>query len=384
MVTTFSFPTKIIFGVGSITNLGKEAGKLGKKAILVTGSHSARNTGLLDRAVNDLKTNGLQVFVFDKVVPNPRVSTIEDGIELIRQQELDLVIGLGGGSVMDTAKSLTLANMYNRPIWKYTKGAVTVIEPESKPLPLMLASTVAASGSEQDMASVISNLETREKRVLVSSAFLSNVSIIDPELTVTVPRKPTAQGGVDIFSHLVEKYISAPSLSSITNSLYGTLLKTVVDYLPEVLNKPGDIKARTMLAWASTMACSPSMFLGGGVGSLPLHPVGFSISGKYDIAHGDAQAALLPAWIKHTFSACPDRFQFLGLNAFSNEDMAVATEKWLENIGMKLSLQGLGVNYNELDSIAKDCAQNSAPQLKANPSVIDAAAIVKIYKDSFK
>lgn len=384
MVTTFSFPVKIIFGAGSITTLGKEASKFGEKAILVTGSHSARNTGLLDRAVSDLMANKLQVLVFDKVVSNPRASTIEEGIELIRRQKIDLVIGLGGGSAMDTAKSLTLANSYNKPIWEYTKGAVTVIEPEGTALPLILASTVAASGSEQDMASVISNWETREKRVLVSSAFLSKVSIIDPELTLTVPRKATAQGGVDIFSHLVEKYISAPSVSSITDSIYGTLLKIVVDYLPEVLNKPDDIEARTMLAWASTMACSPSMYLGGGVGSLPLHPIGFSISGKYDIAHGDVQAALLPAWMKHTCSACPDRFRFLGLNGFGNEEIAVATEKWLEKIGMKHNLQSLGANYDDLESIAKDCAKNSAPQLEANPGVIDAAVITRIYKDSFK
>jgi len=383
MFTTFSLPGKVIFGEGSITTLGSEASKLGEKAILVTGLHSARNTGLLDRAVNDLTANKLQVVVFDKVISNPRVSTINEGIEIIHRQKIDLVIGLGGGSAMDTAKSLTLANSYNKPIWEYTKGAVTVIEPESTALPLILASTVAASGSEQDMASVITNWEKREKRVLVSSAFLSKVSIIDPELTVTVPRKATAQGGVDIFSHLVEKYISAPRVSSITDNIYGTLLKIVVDYLPEILNKPDDIEARTMVAWASTMACSPSMYLGGGVGSLPLHPIGFSISGKYDIAHGDAQAALLPAWMKHTYSACPDRFQFLGLSAFGNEEITAATEKWLKQIGMKHSLQDLGANYDELELIAEDCAQNSKPQLEANPRVFDADAIMQIYKDSF-
>lgn len=383
MFTTFFLPGKVIFGVGSITTLGSEASKLGKKAMLVTGVHSARNTGLLDRAVSDLAANELEVLVFDKVISNPRASTIQEGIELIRQQKIDLIIGLGGGSAMDTAKALTLANSYSKPFWEYSKGAVTVIESEGTALPLILASTVAASGSEQDMASVITNLETREKRVLVSSAFLAKVSIIDPELTVTVPRKATAQGGVDIFSHLVEKYISAPSVSSITNGIYGTLLKIVVDYLPEVLNKPDDIEARTMLAWASTMACSPSMYLGGGVGSLPLHPIGFSISGKYDIAHGDAQAALLPAWIKYTYSACPDRFQFLGVSGFGNEDITTAMEKWLETIGMKHNLKDLGANYEELESIAKDCAKNSKPQLEANPSVFDADAITRIYKDSY-
>lgn len=383
MLTTFSWPAKVIFGIGSIGVLGAEASKLGKKVLLVTGKNSARQTGLLDKAIQDLKDNGLDVFIFDKVVSNPRVSTINEGASIIRSEGLDLVIGLGGGSVMDTAKSLTLAKTSNKPIWDYTQGAVSFVEPETSPLPLILVSTVAASGSEQDMASVISNWETREKRVLVSSAFLSKVSIIDPELTITLPRKPTAQGGVDIFSHLVEKYISAPSVSMITDSIYGALLKVVVESLPQVLNKPEDIEARNLLAWASTMACSPSMFLGGGVGSLPLHPMGFSLSGKYDIAHGDVQAALLPAWMKYTYSACPGRFRFLGLQGFGKEDIVGETENWLEKIGMNHNLKDLGADYNDLVAIAKDCAQNAIPQLKANPNVPDAAAIAKIYEDSY-
>ncbi len=383
MITTLSWPAKVIFGVGSIGVLGKEASELGKKVLLVTGVHSARQTGLLGKVVQDLKDNGLDVFVFDKIIPNPRVSTIDEGAAIIRNEGLDLVIGLGGGSVMDTAKSLTLAKNGDKPIWEYTTGAVSFTEPGTCPLPLVLASTVAASGSEQDMASVITNWETREKRVLVSPAFLSKVSIIDPELTISVPRKPTAQGGVDIFSHLVEKYISAPSVSTITDSIYGTLLEVVVESLPQILDKPDDIEARNILAWASTMACSPSMFLGGGVGSLPLHPLGFSLSGKYDIAHGDVQAALLPAWMKYTYSACPERFRFLGQQGFGNEDIVEVTESWLEKIDMKHNLQNLGANYDELEAIAEDCARNAIPQLKANPNVPDAAAIAKIYKDSY-
>ena len=383
MITTLSWPAKVIFGVGSIGVLGKEASELGKKVLLVTGVHSARQTGLLGKVVQDLKDNGLDVFVFDKIIPNPRVSTIDEGAAIIRNEGLDLVIGLGGGSVMDTAKSLTLAKNSDKPIWEYTTGAVSFAETGTSPLPLILASTVAASGSEQDMASVITNWETREKRVLVSSAFLSKVSIIDPELTITVPRKPTAQGGVDIFSHLVEKYVSAPSVSTITDSIYGTLLKVVVESLPRVLDKPDDIEARNILAWASTMACSPSMFLGGGVGSLPLHPMGFSLSGKYDMAHGDVQAALLPAWMKYTYSACPERFRFLGIQGFGEEDIVEVTENWLKKIDMKNNLQSLGANYEELEAIAEDCARNAVPQLKVNPNVPDAAAIAKIYKDSY-
>jgi alcohol dehydrogenase YqhD (iron-dependent ADH family) len=383
MITTLSFPAKIIFGVGSIANLGKEAAKLGTKTLLVTGAKSARETGLLDRAVNDLNSNGIEVHVFDRIVSNPRAQTIDEGAEIIRQKGLDLIIGLGGGSAMDSAKSLTLATATDKPIWELTTGAVTMAEPEGKPVPLMLASTVAASGSEQDMASVISNWDIRKKRVLVSSAFLSKTSIIDPELTVTVPRIPTAQGGVDIFSHLVEKYVSAPEISEITNGLYGTLLKIVVDDIPIVLQEPDNIEARTRIAWASTMACSPSMFFGGGVGSLPLHPVGFSISGKYDIAHGDAQAALLPAWIEYTRPARPERFEFLAKSGFGKSDMLSATKEWLSKIGMAHSLKSLGAESDELNGIANDCADSSLPQLQANPVGLDARSVADIYRKSF-
>ena len=136
MITTLSWPAKVIFGVGSIGVLGKEASGLGKKVLLVTGVHSARQTGLLEKVVQDLKDNRLDVFVFDKIIPNPRVSTIDEGAAIIRNEGLDLVIGLGGGSVMDTAKSLTLAKNSDKPIWEYTTGAVSFAETGTSPLPL--------------------------------------------------------------------------------------------------------------------------------------------------------------------------------------------------------------------------------------------------------
>ena len=161
MITTFHLPTKIIFGVGSLNQLGAEARELGQKAILSTGRSSMHWTGRLDRVVQDLKNNGVATLVFDKVVPNPRASTIDEGARLVRQEGIDLVIGLGGGSAMDSAKGIVLASSGTKPIWDYVSTKIEVSQPV---LPLILVPTVAATGSEDSFFASITNWETREKK----------------------------------------------------------------------------------------------------------------------------------------------------------------------------------------------------------------------------
>jgi len=303
MVTTLYLPTKIIFGSGCVAKLGAEVRGLGKRAVLVTGSHSARQTGLLDKVTRDLENNGLEVCIFDKVVSNPRASTVDEGARLVRQKGVDLIIGLGGGSAI---------------------------------LPLVLVPTVAASGSEADNAAVITNWETHEKRVLFSPAFFSKVSIVDPGLTLTAPGKLTAQGGVDIFCHVGECYITTERASPLTDGILETVIKLVVETLPRALSKLDDIDFRTKLSWASTIACSPVRYLGGGAGYLTLHGIELPLSGYYDIAHGDGLAALLPAWMRYTFPVRQERFNSLGRNVFGETDGIAAVEGWLDKVGMKL------------------------------------------------
>jgi len=378
-ITRFYLPTKIIFGSGSLTQLGVEAGKVGRRVLLVTGTTSMRRTGVLDRVSKDLKANGIKVSVFDKIEPNPRVSTVDEGSQIARQEKADLIIGLGGGSAMDAAKAIALASSDTRSIWHYIDEDATV----KKPMPsVILAPTVAASGSETNNLAVITNWEIHEKRPLRSTHFFPKVSIVDPELTLTLPEKPTAQGGVDIFCHLAEDYLTATEPSPLSDGIMETAMSMVVESLPRVLAKPKDIEARTSLSWCSTIACSQFTSLGGGAGTMTLHDIEHALSGYYDIAHGDGLAALLPAWMRYTFPLKSDRFHRLGKNAFNEADGIPATEKWLERVGMKLRLRDLGVELERLDEIA-NCAVATAPWLERHPRLLDAKTIKQLYQESY-
>lgn len=379
MITTFHLPTKIIFGTGSLVQLGAEARRIGQKAILVTGSSSMRQTGVLDRVAHDLKANGVDTVTFDKVEPNPRASTVDEGARMARDTGIDLVIGLGGGSAMDAAKGIVLASTGTEPIWHYVEAEVKIM---GRVPPLILVPTVAASGSEANSGAVITNWETHEKSVLVSPHLFPKVSIVDPELTLTLPEKPTAQGGVDIFCHLVECYLTTGRPSPLTDSIMEAAMRLVVASLPQVLNRPDDIEARTQLSWTSTIACSQFATLGGGNGSMTLHGIEHPLSGYYDIAHGDGLAALLPAWMRYTLPVRQERFYSLGSNVFGETNGLLATEKWLEEVGMKLRLRNLGIEPEHIEEMA-NCAVKTAPWLKEHPRLLDAAPTARIYHDSY-
>ena len=379
MITTFHLPTRIIFGAGSFNQLGVEAGKLGQKAMLVTGRSSMRRTGFLDRAVQDLENNGIAAVVFDKVVSNPRTATIDEGSELVRKESVDLVIGLGGGSAMDTAKAIVLASSDTKPVWDYVG---TDIKVDGALVPLILVSTMAATGSEANHFASITNWQIREKRPLISPYLFPTVSIVDPELTLPVPKKQTAQGGVDIFSHVVESYITAEKPSMVTDGIMETVMRTVVAYLPAVLNKLDDIEGRAQLSWASTIACSQLLSLGGGYGQRTCHSISNYLSGYYDVTHGDSLAALIPAWMRYTLPVKPERFRSLGQNVFAEEDGIVATEKWLEKIEMRLRLRDLGVEPERFEEMAASCIRTD-PRTKAHPRILDVATIKQIYQESY-
>ena len=379
MITTFHLPTKIIFGTGSIAQLGVEARRIGQKAILVTGSSSMRQTGVLDRVIHDLKANGVDTVTFDKVEPNPRASTVDEGARMARDSGIDLVIGLGGGSAMDAAKGIVLASTGTEPIWHYIEAEVEIM---GRVPSLILVPTVAASGSESNSGAVITNWETHEKSVLVSPHLFAKVSIVDPELTLTLPEKPTAQGGVDIFCHLVECYLTTMRPSPLTDGIMETAMRLVVASLPQVLTRLDDIEARTQLSWTSTIACSQFATLGGGNGSMTLHGIEHPLSGYYDIAHGDGLAALLPAWMRYTLPVKQERFYSLGRNVFGETDGLLATEKWLEKVGMKLRLRNLGIEPGRIEEMA-NCAVRTAPWLKEHPRLLDAAPTARIYQDSY-
>jgi alcohol dehydrogenase class IV len=378
-ISRFFLPVRFIIGAGSLSLLGKEAGKLGKKALIVTGSKSMRRTGVLERVTTDLRESGVTATVFDRVEPNPRASTIDEGAKEARAKGIDLVIGLGGGSVMDAAKLIALASAGEDQVFAYYEGKV---KGKPKALPIILVPTVAASGSEANNGAVFTNWDTHEKVVIMHPSTYPAVSIVDPELTLTLPAKTTAQGGVDIFCHLVESYITAHETTMINDAIRESSMRTVVESLPRVLAKPDDLQQRTNLSWASTIACSQFAGLGGGTGFMTLHGMEHPLSGEYDIAHGDGLASLLIAWMKFTAPVRESRFASLGENVFGSDDAITATENWLKAVGMHSNLANLGAREADCLKLAEN-AVRTAPWVKFHPRSLDNSAIAELYRQSF-
>jgi len=377
--TTIDIPTRIVFGVGTIAQLGKEAKQLGKKAIIVTYP-DIRKVGLLDRIIADLKANGVGAVVFDGVEPNPRSSTIDRGVDLARKEKIDLVIGLGGGSAMDTAKGIAIACPGNDSVWVYVLQGLA--QPKGPVPPMITVPTMAGTGSEINTISVVTHWETHEKRAWVSPFVQAKVALIDPEITTTVPPNQTKAGAVDSFCHVVEVYVTDGTPTIITDGIREATMKAVVKYLPIAMANPKDLEARTNLSWASTLSMSHLMSLGSGNGAMTLHGVEHALSGYYDVTHGCGLAALLPAWMKFTQPARKERFEQLGKNVFGKKDGIKATEEWLKSVEMNLRLRDLGCELEKADEIA-NLAIKSSPWIANHPTPLDAPNIAKIYRDSY-
>ncbi len=378
MITTFYLPTKIVFGPGCVDQLGEEAKEIGRKAMIVTYP-DIRRIGLLNRVVEDLKAKGVDTLVFEEVEPNPHSSTVDKGARIARSEKVDLIIGLGGGSAMDAAKGIALASSGTESIWHYVG---TDIETKGPVPPIIQVPTMAGTGSEANQGAVITNWGTHDKSVVRHLALFAKVAIVDPEVTLTVPKKQTAAGGIDIFSHLVEYYLMPETPLPLNDGIREAVIRVVVKYLPQVLARLDDIEARTQLSWASTIAMSQLATLGGTTGALTCHGIEHAVSGYYDITHGDGLAALLPAWMRHILPVRKGRLDLLGKNVFGKTDGILATEEWLEKVGMKLRLRDLGCKLEHAEEIA-DIAVRTYERLKMHPRTLDAEAIAQIYRDSY-
>jgi len=377
--TEFNLPTKVIFGEGAFDRLGDEAAKLGRRAMIVSGQKTMRRLGLLDKAADMLEGSGLEVILFDKIEPNPRATTVDAGAVIARKEKIDLVIALGGGSAMDAAKGIALAAVGDKSVWHYI---TTRDNPPGKVPALMMVPTVSASGSEVNSGAVITDWASHEKRVLGRLSLQPKTAIIDPELTLSLPLAPTLAGGVDIFCHTVEPYITASHPEFLNDGWRESLLRTVVKYLPIVRGDLHNREARSALAWASTMACSSFASLGGGDGGMTLHGLEHPVSGLYDITHGDGLAALLPAWLADLAIVRADRIKLLGEHVFGSSDGQKALEDWLNRVGMSLRLEGLGVSRDKFPELAR-LAKVSSPWIKSNPTPLEQEDIERIYRMAF-
>ena len=361
----FILPTKIVFGVGEINRVGKEAEKLGRRPLLVTGKTSMQRLGILDKVMSLLNKEGLEVVLYDKIEPNPRVTTVDEGGELAKSKKCDFVIGLGGGSPMDAAKAIAVRACVDDTIWNYIyHGQGETFREVERALPIMTLPTIAATGSEADPGGVITNWETHEKAVIFSPHLFPKVSIVDPELTVSVSPEITSDGAVDIICHVIESYFTATSPAPLQDRLSEGIIKTVMDSLERALSDPESLEARSNLSWCSSLALSGLINSGRG-GGMPMHAIEHAISGHYDISHGRGLALILPPIMDYTHEYRPEKYAQLAKNVFEIDTIGLpiiegaklgvkAMRDWLKSVEMYTTFSSLGITSPKYEQMAED------------------------------
>ena len=316
---TYHIPTKIHFGKGQLVHL-TELSESGHSVLLVYGGGSIKKSGLYEEAMQLLHQAGLQVTELSGVEPNPRIESVRAGVACCKEQKLDMVLAIGGGSVIDCAKVIAAGACYDGDPWDL------VIDPGKiqTALPIYSVLTLAATGSEMDSFAVISDLSKHEKWGTSAECMKPKMSILDPTYTYSVSKKQTAAGTADMMSHIFENYFTNVPGAAVQARFAEGLLKTCVQYGPIALQHPENYEARANLMWTSSMAINGLLSDGAEVGWC-VHPMEHELSAFYDITHGEGLAILTPHWMDFALSeATAAKFAAYGRAVFGITE----TEDW--------------------------------------------------------
>lgn len=300
----FSMPTKIYFGKGRERETGERLKEYGHNVLLVYGSQRLFRDGLGNRLVESIEKAGLKVTPFGGVVPNPRLSHIEEGIAICRREKIDVLLAAGGGSVMDSAKAIALGACCQAKLWDALCGKVPG-EQLGEALPVGGVVTMPASASEANGLVVVTQDESGEKKMGFFEAVRPKFAILNPELTFSLPRNQTAMGSFDAFSHAFERYFDLTRESELLDQVTAGLMKTIIHQLPIALAQPKDYQARAELMLSATAAHSDMLGPGGDFGC---HEISHILTARCGIDHGAALAMLLPAWAEYMAERKPQRF----------------------------------------------------------------------------
>ena len=356
-MTEYYTPTRVFFGKGAETKLGETLNRDGyKKALLHYGGKSAIESGILDRVEKDLLSNDIDYIKVEGVVPNPRVTLVRKAIEEAKKHGSEIIIALGGGSVIDSAKAIAYG-LFNTEgdIWDYYLGERKV----KGAFPLAAILTLSATGSEMSASSVISNDEgPGYKRGLNSEWGRPKYAFLNPELTYSVSPYQTASGSADIMMHTLERFFHSGEGLTLTDDLSVSLLKSVMAYTPIALSDPKNYEARANLMWAGSLSHNGLMNMGSDSrGDWACHQMEHELSAKYDCPHGAGLTAIWGSWARYVFPSIKERLVILGEKLFSleGESDVVAKktidemEKFFSSISMPVTIKELGIELSEED-----------------------------------
>ncbi len=357
---TYSIPTKIHFGKGQISHLD-ELVESGKKVLLVYGGGSIKRAGIYDTAMSILKETGLQVFELSGVEPNPKIESVRKGVDICKKEDINMVLAIGGGSVIDCAKVVAAGACYDKDPWDLVIAPYRI----KKALPIYSVLTLAATGSEMDKFAVISDMSKNEKWGTASEYLKPKMSILDPEYTFSVSKKQTAAGTADMISHTFENYFTNVEHADVQARFAEGLLKTFFHYGPIALEHPDNYDARANLMWAASMAINGLIENGAEV-AWCVHPMEHELSAFYDITHGEGLAILTPHWMDFALNEkTAKKFAEYGRNVWGiliDNDMEAAksaiaaTRNFFQKMGLPQTLTEVGIDRKYFDIMAEKAA----------------------------
>ena len=357
----YNIPTKVYFGENQLGHLGEELAKFGKRVLLTYGGGSIKRNGLYDRVIEELRKAKLEVFELSGIEPNPRIESVREGVKICKEQGIDVLLAVGGGSTIDATKFMAAGACVDHDAWEFF-GANA--KPINEALPIVTILTLSATGSEMDTAGVISNLETGDKLGRLAPALLPRVSFLDPTLTYSVSKYQTACGAADIMSHIMEVYFNTQKDLFMLDCFMEGMLKTIVKYAPIAIAEPENYEARANLMWTSSWAIN-GFINGGKRKAWSCHPMEHELSAVYDITHGLGLAILTPRWMEYCLDETTvDKYVQYGVNVFGIDakldKMEIAkrsiklTEEFLyEKLGLQRTFTEVGIKREDFAMMAK-------------------------------
>lgn len=353
----FNAYTEMLFGKGQIAKLPEVLQRYGKNVLLAYGGGSIKRNGIYDTVQSLLKD--FNIVELGGIEPNPRIETVRRGVEICRENNVDVILAVGGGSTIDCAKVVGAAYYYDGDAW----DVVTTPSKIGKVLPIVTVLTMAATGSEMNKNAVISKMDTNEKLGTASWNMIPQTSILDPEYLYTVPPIQTAAGCADIMSHVIEEYFSKTKGAFVQDKFSEGLLQTCIKYCPIALKDPKNYEARANIMWASSMALNGLCGSGKSDG-WTCHPIEHELSAYYDITHGVGLAILTPRWMRYILSdATVDKFDDYAVNVWhldpSQDKFALAnagidaTEKFFKDCNIPMTLTEIGIDKSNFKKMAE-------------------------------
>ena len=389
---SYYMPTRILFGCGKLNELGTTPYLPGKKALVVIGASGAmKKHGYLDRATKLLKDNGIETVVYDKIQPNPVCEHVEEGAAVAKENGCDFILGLGGGSTIDSAKSIAVMAVNPGRYWDYiTRGSGGGKTPPNGALPIVAITTTAGTGTEADPWTVITKSDTNEKIGWGNEFTFPRLSIVDPELMVSVPPKTTAYTGMDAFFHSVETYLATINQPA-SDHLALEAVSLITRYLPIAVKDGTNMEARTKLAWANTEAgmCESLSCC------ISHHSMEHAVSAYYpEVAHGSGLTMLSVSYFSYLAERNPARFPDLAramgedVDRLPEKEQAMAfitgLKKLIQNVGLKEEkLADFSINKKDLSTFAENAFYAMGSLFDITPVKLTLEDVIAIYEKAY-